>query len=466
MVKGNLGRLAFVIGLVAAAGAAGCYLSEEEVSNADDEVVAGADVSGVLKSTLLLEQGCIATKVGPHHLLVAARCVAEKPEFAPGKKISFKVASAPNAVVARNTEVVVGADAGPSNTENDAGADSARDAGAGPATDGGTRPPNTSNKEATISEVQVHASYKAKCPGQTCAFGTTAASDAKDVAVILLDADLETIPTIPVDLDSVGQSDPLLAVGSGCAKLDGTPRGTKTIKTIAVPAKSVNHEGSPYKGEPELATRLNGGYVVTAGIGWRSNELELCKNDIGAPLFRGSHAAVVGVTSNFTTFDKNTLVPVTVHHTRVDTPSKVGTWLASLGVETTKTCSADGCPTRQYDGGAPSPLGSRTDSTTGPTGPEGDGGDVLKGDGGKNDDDVDNGRLPSRGNEEQLGEGDDGYEQRLNDGEGYDAGPKKKKKKQAAGCSAAPGTTSAPTGGFAFAVGFAIAAAAARRRRR
>ncbi len=479
MVKGYLGRIALVLGLVTAAEGAGCYLSGEEVADADDEVVAGTDVSRVLASTLILDQGCIATKVGPHHLLVAARCVADKPEFAPGKTITFKLASAPEAVVERDTDVSAGRrDARPA-PSGDAGAseDAERDAGAAPSdagaapSDAGTIAPNTSNKEATISEVVVHDSYKTKCAGQTCAFGTTASSDAKDIAVIVLNADLETIPTIPVDLDPVVDSAPLLAVGSGCAKLDGASKGTKQIETIAVPARLANHEGSPYKDAPPLATRLKAGYVVTPGIGWKAKALELCKNDIGAPLFRSKHAAVVGVTSNFTMFDKTVLAPVTVHHTRVDAASKVGTWLATLGVETTRTCSetAQGCPAAgRYGGDVPKP--SRTDGTNETTSPGVDGGEPSspKTDGGQDEDedDVDDGRLPSRGEEEKLGDGEDHDEQKFNDGAGYDAGPKKKKKKKASGCSAAPGTRHAPVGGFAFVVGLAVAAAAARRRRR
>src|SRR5262245_4799174 len=58
MAKGTLGQLAFLVGLAATAGAAGCLLSQEEVATDDDEVVAGSDVTQVLKSTLILDQGC------------------------------------------------------------------------------------------------------------------------------------------------------------------------------------------------------------------------------------------------------------------------------------------------------------------------------------------------------------------------------------------------------------------------
>ena len=66
--------------------------------------------------------------------------------------------------------------------------------------------------------------------------------------------------------------------------------------------------------------------------------------------------------------------------------------------------------------------------------------------------------------EEQLPPPEDEYQPRQNDGEGYDAGTKKKKKKAAQGCSAAPGSIPSSSGGFAFAVGLAVAAVNRRRR--
>ena len=59
--------------------------------------------------------------------------------------------------------------------------------------------------------------------------------------------------------------------------------------------------------------------------------------------------------------------PVTLHATKVDKTSRVGTWLSSLGVETMKTCSVadDGCVSRPYDGDLPDNVGGGTIGDTG-----------------------------------------------------------------------------------------------------
>lgn len=444
---GNLGRLAFIIGLAAMGGAAGCFISEaaDTADETTDEVNAGGDVSGVLKSTLLLDTGCTAIKVGPRHLLTSARCVSEKPEYAPGKSISYKIAAVATTQTASAERAT---DAG---SPQDAGSptDAGRDAGT-------TRDANA--LQVTISEVNVHASYAAKCKANACAFGAIAASDAKDIAVIVLDRELDTVPTIPVDLDTVGQADPVLVVASGCKKLDGTPSKVSTVKTIAVPAKSVNHAGSSYVAEPQLVTRLNSGYIVTPARGWRDGEAGLCKNDLGGPVFRADRPAVVGVTANFTTFEPSSMSPVTLHATRTDDASKVGRWLESLEVTTIHSCGDEACPKREYDGGAP------TRSTTEPA----DGGDrdaaapSASSDAG--DDAGDD--LPEEPEATTLPPSEEYIPKEPNNGDDYDAGPKKKKKKATSGCSAAPSGMTAPVESSALGVGIALAAIVARRRRR
>lgn len=475
MVTGQLGRFAFILGLAVSVGAAGCFLGgEEETLDSGDQVVGGGDTSAVLRSTIVLDTGCTAAKVGPRHLLTAARCVVGKPELAPGKTFTFKAASQLRTIVAEDDEPALEAE-----DANDEADEADEETGEG-ATDGGAdeadeadaaapKKTNTSDREATIEEIEVHPSFTAKCQDELCDFGAIGASDAKDIAVILLDADLESVPTIPIDLDAVGQSDAVLAVGSGCATFDGEATGVKTYKTIAVPAKSVNHVGSPYIEDPALVTRLAAGYVVTPGFGWRAGEPRVCATDIGAPLFRGGQAAVAGVTSNFTTFGlADEIAPVTLHHTKVDATSKVGTWLASLGVETTRSCSElpGGCAKKEYDGGVP---GTQAAPTTGDE--EGDAGDLVAPDGGE-DEEADAGPistdLPEQGEEATLPEqSDDEYYPREGSGEydDWDAGPKKKKKKKASGCSAAPGSTPSGSDGIVFVVGLALAGAVARRRR-
>ena len=486
METGKLGRLAFIIGLATTVGAAGCFLGEEETSDGKGEVVAGGDTAAVLRSTLILDTGCTAAKVGPRHLLLAARCVADNPAMVPGKTITFKTASQLRTIAAPETnDVLEPTDAGANGEEAEEAeeteeteeeVDDTADAGAAASDetneDAPKKPANKSDREATIEEVEIHPSYTAKCADDACAFGAIGASDAKDIAVLILDADLETVPTIPVDLDSVGQSDALLAVGSGCEKLDGTPVGVKTFKTIAVPAKTVNHSGSPYIEDPALVSRLNAGYVVTPAFGWRPTEPRICKTDIGAPLFRGGQAAVAGITSNFTTFESEELVPVTLHHTKVDATSKVGTWLKSLGVETTHSCSeaAGGCVKKGYDGGAPGTQAApKTDNGTAP-GDEDAGDELIPGDedGGVEEEEgpVSN-ELPDQAEEEELPEYEEDYYP-SGSGEDYsdwDAGPRKKKKKKASGCSAAPGSMPAGGDGMALVLGVAIVGAALRRRR-
>jgi MYXO-CTERM domain-containing protein len=326
----------------------------------------------------------------------------------------------------------------------------------------------------TIAEVKIHPSYAAKCKEDVCGMNTLVSSDAPDIAVIILENDLDTVPSVPVDLDAVGQSDPLLVVTSGCTSLTGkATEGPKAVKTIAVPAKSVNHAGSAYAKSPQLVTRLAASYVVTAGAGWRDGDTLLCKGDVGSPIFRAGSASVAGITANYTTYDEGK-VPVTIHHTRVDSASrfKIGTWLTDLGVETIHSCSetSGGCAKRDYDGGTPKgPSGDvQGDGTTEP----GDGGDagVIAPDGGADEDGgpvSEPPEAPSGPHSDQLpsedpsadypGEGEEDYSDA--------AAPTKKKKAAAGGCSTAPGGP-APAGEMFLALCVVVGAAVIRRRRK
>src|SRR5262249_53309565 len=154
---------------------------------------------------------------------------------------------------------------------------------------------------------------------------------------------------IKVDVDTVGEADPILEVGSGCAALDGTPNTMKTVSTIAVPAKMVNHTGSPYLDAKAKVSGLGDGYVVAPGSDWKGmDSVGICRNDIGGPLFRGSKPILVGVLSNFTTFDSSKLAPVTLEYTRVDSDSKISDWLKDKGVDTTQFCG-DACVKHTFD---------------------------------------------------------------------------------------------------------------------
>jgi uncharacterized protein (TIGR03382 family) len=442
----NLSRLALVLSLAGGACAVGCALSKEEAAASDPAAqVAMGDTSALLRSTVLFDN-CAAAKVGPKHLLLAARCVMGNATFEAGKTVSFRTASE-----GRNGGNAAGDDAG------DAGAAEPMEAGADPGNAAGAR-------QVTIASVEVHSSYAAKCRDDACGLGKIEASDARDIAVLVLAADLETVPTVPVDLDAVGQGDLLFGIASGCSSLNGTPQTASAASTKAVPATTVNHDGSPYKEQPQMTTRLGGAYVVTPGVGWTPTEPRICQTDLGAPLFRGTVAAVAGVTSNITTWQQGNLTPVTIHHTRVDATSKVGTWLEGLGVQTIRSCNQPGaaCTKRDYDGGMPEPP-KTDDNGTGTTQPGGGEGDAMAPPDGGDAGPRGPGDLPSQGQEEQLpSDPDDSYSG--SDEDYGDAAVARKKKKAAeGGCNAAPGQT--PGGGIALVVGVAFGLAAVRRRR-
>lgn len=467
-------KLALAAGLATAVGAAGCSLKEEETGSSPDRVATGGTTSAVvLRSVVFLKSGCTATKVGPKHLLLAARCVAGNEAFAAGKELEFtSAASGPNTIAAEGeAEGPAPADAGAPKDAGGAVTDGgSTDGGKAGATDAGASKPsggssNPNARTATVASVSVYPSYVSKCTDDVCDFGRLAASDAADVAVVVLEEEIPSVPTLPIDLDAVAPADPLLVVNSACASFaSDEPQTPKATRSMAVPAKSANHEGSPYQKSPQLVTRLAGLYVVSPGTAWGKGGAGICKNDVGAPIFRAGTAAVAGVTSNFTTFAAGQ-EPVTLHHTRVDSASKIGPWLAKLGVETIHSCSetAGGCVKRTYDGGGPEAPATEPGTTE--PGDAGEG-DAIAPDAGAGEGGATEPEPPSGPRSEQLpGEGE--YEGEYSPDEEPDysdaAAPKKKKAAAEGGCSAAPGR--APTGELAIGVALALGAAIARRRR-
>jgi hypothetical protein len=581
MAKRRLGPLALLVTTVASASAFGCLLGNEDDASSDADVVNLPAGSKGLDSTLVLDTGCIASKVGPRHLLVAARCVAGNADIAPGKSLHYSVASAklvpgnPLATAAPPSDgmsngqkvfttrlyplvqpcaschlkgiggapIYFGEDAAssyalfkahgydrassiyrrkgnhegraldvdqlaaadawvaaeaadaeqpapaPSSDAADAAADATTstdatpDAGADASADAGqnARPDAGATAEVKIAKVEINPSYAKKCKDPTtCALGS-ATGDSDDVAVILLSADLTAVPTIPIDLDAVSEGDTVLALGSGCPTFDGTPTGLSAVPTIAVPGKSALHDGSPYRTNPTLLDSLSANYVLTAGPGWHDSEAKLCKTDLGAPLLRADQAVVVGVASNFTTFKPSPLVPVTVEHTRVDSTSAVGTWLAGLGVKTVKSCNA-GCVKHPYDGGIPSPpAASGTDKTggTGSTGgsgtpPSSGSGTTGPSDGGKDpivpkDSGPSDSKDPSSSPSPSADNSNSGDGQQTGDPTAGDpdAGAKKPLK-QSSSCSATvPGSgTRGQSGGAAATLAMVLGLAVRRRRQR
>jgi MYXO-CTERM domain-containing protein len=462
MESRTLIRGAFFAGLIAAAGGFGCSVAaSEDTGSSPDQVVSNADTSALLKSTLVLEGGCTAAKVGPKHLLVSARCVTGNPALAAGQVLTF--VSAASGQTLPQQALVAPQDAGPPKDSGASDASHATDAA-------GHSASSASSRDVTITSVEIHSSYTSKCKAtasnpDVCGFNTLDASDAADIALIILSSELESVPTVPVDLDPVGQADPLLVVTAGCASVEGAATtAPRTVRTIAVPPQSANHKGSAYQISPQSVARLGQSYVLTAGAGWHANEPRFCATDIGAPLFRGGAIAVAGVTANYTTFADSKL-PVTTHHTRVDAQSrfKIGPWLESLGALTIHTCSetSAGCAKHTYDGGTPSGPTGEGSSTTSP-GDSGTGPIIApdaSSDGGA--DPVDNGphqdQLPSEDpSTATTGESEPDYADA--------AAPKKKKSAAKGGCSAAPGDP-APTGELFLGFGLALGALVIRRRR-
>jgi MYXO-CTERM domain-containing protein len=425
---GRLARIASLVALSGVVGGVGCFnntTDTTEAASTTSHVNAQGDTSAVLKSTLLLESGCAATKIGPSVLLTAARCVVGSSKLIAGSTVKFTVAGT-GAAAAQ-------ADAGPR--------------------------ANSTLQSFVVADVKVHPSFGAKCSGEACAIGKDA-SDAADVAVILLDADLETVPAVPIDLDTVGEADPLLVVASGCSALDADDgASTRTNKTIAIPAAAAAHQGSAYTGAASASTtRLAQSYVVTAGVGWQNNGLKVCRRDVGAPVFRGGSAAVAGVTSTITTVD-TTLAPVTIEHTRVDALSrfKIADWLVSFGAQTIHSCSesAGGCQKHEYDGGLP-PADSHPPADT--TGPDDDAGTA---DASAPAEDAGDRAAPRTEpvSQDPAPSADDYGDEDYGDA----AVPSKKSKKATAGCSAAPGEMPA---GSDVGLGLAVALGAVLVRRR
>lgn len=453
----------WIVAVAALGGAAGCFLSQEDdTGSSPNEVTASGDVSKVLKSTLVLKNGCIATKIGDKHLLISARCVVGNAAFAAGKTLDYKVASAGgNSAPPDNLVADEDAGDGEEGDVDDAGAPPVSDAGkASDASKGGVADAGKQSANVpTIASVEIHPSFASKCPTGKCALGAVDSSDAPDVAVIILTDKLETVPSIPVDLDAVGEADPVLVASSGCSSLDKTSGKVVTTKTIAVPAAAVDHKGSAYASQPQLSSRVALSYVVTAGPAWQPTAGKVCMGDLGAPMFRQNVAAVTGLFSNYTARTAQSKAPVTIMHTRIDSASrfKVGAWLDQLGADTTHSCSetADGCQKHKYVGGLPD------DAKTG-DGPS----DAGKKDSGTSSGDDDAGEQPSTGptenpvsddsNDETAGSGDEP--------DYSDAAVPAKKKSSKGGCSTAPG--SAPVDGIAIGIGLAAALVVARRRRR
>lgn len=411
-----------MLALLAAAAsvAIGCSSSEEDASNSGEDDIRASNPANIKKGTLVIEQGCMAVKIGDRQLLVSARCIASKKDIAADRGI---IVSPLDQVEQR-----------------------------------------TFRRGLMIEHIEYPPSFAAKCQGDAgnaCGVNTVAAGDAPDVAVLVIDGkDLRDVPTLAIDLDTVGVGDSLTVLGSSCMTLDQKhPNDLGMSTAIAVPAKSVAHGGSAYETKPELVTQLGASYTVTAGTAWHGTAQGICDKDFGVPMFRAGTATVAGITSNATLYVGGQ-TPVTVEHTRLDTASryKIGTWLKTLGAKTTHSCGLLGCTKRTYDGGAP-PAGDASVAADASASNASDAGSPK----------VDAGvtELPGQGDDVPLQDtGDDVPD--MNDDPSSPGGSSTSSAKKSAsdgqgGCQAGHGAL--PTGDVIFGVGLAVAALLSRRRR-
>ena len=431
---------------VAAVSATACFVREsDDAETAPQQVTEGRE--SLVRAVVALEGGCTAVAVGPKQLLVAARCVTNKPAYSIGKPLRFRAAN-PLVPTTATPDAGVNDAADDANdaARVDASAEGGSDAGAVATSDAGADGGAAGAYEMTIARVEIHPSFLAKCGTGACAAGKTGGNEVADIAVIVLNREIADLTIAPIDLDPTSIGDKLLALGYGC---DATADDSDRISgkaTSAVTPDQVNHAGSPYDARPDLARELAKSYVVTRGPGSAASAGApgICsERDLGAPLFRSDGSAIVGVSSG-TTLALNAL-PMTNEYARVDGLSRhnVGAWLAKLGVKTTRTCSAPGaagCPKQ-------------------PETPADDAGDASAA-----TPPADDGLLPGSGEGAPTEEGAS-TNGRSPSGEDEGDAPKKKSSDNA-GCSAAPIAPSSTSLGLA---GYAAAAVAltmrARRRR-
>jgi hypothetical protein len=321
--------------------AAACVVGSSDESASTEQDVTSLPVG--LSAVVSIEGGCTAVKVGPKHLLLAARCITNKLAFLPDKPIKFR-----KGVVSTERDVV-----------SDERADAAEDATA-PKGHDASPPPVGELVEDTIAETKIHPSYLRACGMGACAPGRPGGAEAADVALIILKGEND-IPIVPVETDPVGVGSNVLVLSNGCNP--NAPARLRAHDAKLVAADALAHEGTPYAGP--LAQAAFGSYVVTRGPGGPQRDAPgICGDrDVGAPLLLATGEAVVGVNSNITAGSPEAgpagALPQTNLHARVDAVARheVGAWLAQAGVKTTKACTADaGCkpgePAPKTDGGA------------------------------------------------------------------------------------------------------------------
>lgn len=268
------------------------------MDESEGALIGGHTSSAVqLPSTLYLESGCTAAKVGPKLLLTAAHCA-----FGATRR---RVSIGPRLRV--------------------------------------TTDPAHGYTDLEVASVHVHPTWEQACTATYCSSSkVTARLDMADVAVIEVVVDLDDVPATPVTAAPLSVGDRVTLIGFGCTKgARVSDDRTSIVRADAdaeiVAPESAVHEGSPI--EASDVDRLRGNYLLTKGPGAEAASAGLCPGDSGGPLYtkRDGETFIAGVNSNYTFApdDKDAVgIPITNWHTRLDDESRhsVASWLRSFGV--------------------------------------------------------------------------------------------------------------------------------------
>ncbi len=353
--------------------------------SSDDADVQGQEAKGAradaLSAVVAIEGGCTAVKVGPKHLLLAARCVTNKPAFAMGRPIRFRKAVAtrddgPEEPGPKDSGAPTDASEAAAEIQDGATPDAALDGAGG----GGDPNPGTLYED-TIAQIQIHPTYLKKCGTGACVATKPGTAEVADLAILVVSKEIADVEVAPIDLDPVAKDARVLLLSRGCSPGSEAATKLRAKATQLAPVDAALHTGSPYQSAPALKEALSSSYLITRGPGDPDarDALGVCSDrDVGAPLLLADGSAIVGINSVATRGTEP--LPITNLHARVDARAAhdVGNWLAKAGATTTRSCSATaaGCkplpppPTTEQDSGTgTSDAGLKPPPSTTPTPP-------------------------------------------------------------------------------------------------
>lgn len=304
---------------------AGCAFETDEDGEETDEsldsLVGGERAtSNMFPSTLLLETGCTAAKIGPRHILTAAHCVHDTKKNA--LMPSFRAGSA----------LMVTAKKDVSWNKSMAA---------------------NGFKRVVIEKTHMHPTWKQDAPMVDHGVVIRAPNVPADVAVIVLTPasakNIASIRAAKVDVTPLADGDAVTLQGYGCRKgLDVADNSARDVLKFArektQPATTLLHPGSYFASAEEPGfVNTAGSYAVTPGRKGMAKAASLCPGDSGGPLYRmnGRADRIVGVNAYYSfapEAEDPRKVSVTNWHTRLDVNARngVATWLTNLGVATTR----------------------------------------------------------------------------------------------------------------------------------